>query len=55
MADDYPITHVDYSVPHDGGEFFLPPTIVFHCQSLGEAVYKKMMLVMAMVAYNKLW
>ena len=53
-AKDYPITHVDYSVPRDGGEFALPPAIVFHCPSLGEAVYKKMMSVMAIEAYNKI-
>ena len=48
--DDCPITHVNYSVSHDGGEFFLPPLIVFHCPLLGEAVYKKMMSVIAVVA-----
>ena len=48
--DDYPITYVNYSVPHDGSEFFLPSLIVFHCPLLGEAVYKKMMSVMAVVA-----
>ena len=53
-GNNYPITHVDYSIPNDGGEFYLPLSIEFHCPSLGKAVYTKMMSVMVMVAYNKL-
>ena len=54
-ADDYPITHVDYSVLHDGGEFCLLPSIVFLCLLLGKAVYSKMVSMMAVVVHNKVW